>query len=49
MGFEEPHLRLMFWFVEPTFPRIFDVSANATHQGGLVLWHGLGRSVITPE
>ena len=36
-GFEEPHLRLMFWFVEPGFRRISHISAYAAHQGGLVL------------
>ena len=48
MGFEEPHLRLMFWLVQPGFPRISHISAYAVHQGGLVLWYGLGRPVITP-
>ena len=36
VGFEEPHLRLMF-LVELGFPRIFHISAHASHQGGLVL------------
>ena len=30
-------------------PRISRNSAYATHQGGLVLWYGLGRPVITSE
>ena len=47
MGFEEPHLRLML--VEPGFPRTSHISAYAAHQGGLVLWYGLGRPVITPK
>ena len=49
MGFEEPHLRLMFSLVEPGFPRIYHVSALAAHQGGLVLWYGLGRPVVTSK
>ena len=49
VGFEEPHLRLMFKLVEPGLPRISDISAYAAHQGGLVLWYGLGRPVITSE
>ena len=49
VGFEEPHLRLMFWFVEPGFPRISHIAAYAAHQGGLVLWYGLGRPVILPQ
>ena len=48
VGFEEPHLRLMFQLVEPGFARIFHISAYAAHQGGLVLRYGLGRPVITP-
>ena len=31
------------------FPRISHISAYAAHQGGLVLWYGLGRPVITPK
>ena len=46
MGFEEPHLRLMFLFVELGFARISHISAYATHQGSLVLWYGVGRQVI---
>ena len=46
MGFEEPRLRLMVWFVEPEFPRISYISAYVTHQGGLVLRYGLERPVI---
>ena len=49
MGFEKPHLRLMFSLVEPAFPRIPQISAYVAHQGGLVLWYGLGRLVITSE
>ena len=41
MGFEEPHLRLMFELVEPGFPRTSHISAYAAHQVGLVLWYGL--------
>ena len=41
VGFNEPHLRLMAYFVEPEFPRISHISARAAHQGGLVLWYGL--------
>ena len=47
VGFEEPHLRLMFQLVQPGFPHISHISAYAAHQGGLVLWYGLGRPVIT--
>ena len=47
MGFEEPHLRLMFQLGEPGFPRISLISAYAAHRGGLVLWYGFGRPVIT--
>ena len=43
MGFEEPHLRLMVYFVEPEFPRISHISAYAAHHGGLVLRYGLER------
>ena len=46
MGSEEPHFRLMFYIVEPGFPCVFLISAYAAHQGGLVLWYGLGRPVI---
>ena len=46
MGFEEAHLRLMVYFVEPEFPRISHISAYANHQGGLVLRYGLERPVI---
>ena len=49
MGFEEPHLRFMVLLGEPGFPRISRISAYAAHQGGLVLWDGLGRPVITSE
>ena len=49
VGFEEPHLRLMFWLVEPGLPRTSLISAYAAHQGGLVLWYGLGRPVITQK
>ena len=49
MGFEEPHLRSMVYLEEPGFPRISHISAYAAHQGGLVLWYGLGRPVITSE
>ena len=45
MGFEEPHLRLMVWFVELEFPPISHVSAYATHQGGLVLRYGLAKGL----
>ena len=45
MGFEEPHLRLMVYFVEPGFPRISHISAYVTHQGGLVLRYGLEMPV----
>ena len=50
MDFEEPRLRLMFWSVEPGFPEfpIF-LHIHAAHQGGLVLWYGLGRPVITSK
>ena len=48
-GFEEPQVRLMFSLVEPGFPRIYHVSALAAHQGGLVLWYGLGRPVVTSK
>ena len=30
------------------FLRIPHISAYAAHQGGLVLWYGLGRAAITP-
>ena len=33
--------------MEPGFPRISHISANAAHQGGLVFWYGLGRPVTT--
>ena len=46
MGFDEPHLRLMVYFVEPVFPRISHASAYAAHQGGLVLRYGLEMPVI---
>ena len=49
VGFEAPHLRLMVYLVEPGFSRISHISAYAAHQGGLVLWYGLGRSVITSK
>ena len=49
VGFEEPHLRLMFWLVQPGFPRISHIFAYAPHQGGLVLCYDLGRPVITPK
>ena len=35
--------------MEPGFPRISHISTCAAHQGGLVLWYGLGRPVITSE
>ena len=35
--FEESHLRLMFYLVEPGFPRISDIAAYVAHQGGLGL------------
>ena len=35
--------------VEPGFPQISHISAYAAHQGGLVLWYGLGRPVVTPN
>ena len=49
VGFEEPHLRFMVKLGEPGFPPISHVSAYADLQGGLVLWYGLGRPVITSE
>ena len=49
MGFEEPHLRFMVLLGELGFPRISQNSAYVTYQGGLVLWYGLGRPVITSE
>ena len=49
MGFEEPHLRFIVKLEEPGFPRICHISSYAAHQGGLVLWYGLGRPVITSE
>ena len=49
VGFEEPHLRLMFWLVQPGFPRISHIFAYVAHQGGLVLRYGLGRPVVTPN
>ena len=49
MRFEEPHVRFMLKLGEPGFTRISHVSAYAAHQGGLVLWYGLGNSVITSE
>ena len=49
MGFEEPYLQLMLQLVEPGFPRISHISAYVAHQGGLVLWYGLGRPVITSK
>ena len=49
VGFEEPHLPFMVLLGELTFPRISHISAYAAHQGGLVLWYGLGRPVITSE
>ena len=42
VGFEEPHLGLMFYLVEPEFPRISHISAYAAHQGWLVLGMALG-------
>ena len=41
MGFEKPHLRLLFLFVKPEIVRISPISAFAAHQGELVLWYGL--------
>ena len=35
--------------MEPGFPRISHISAYAAHQGGLVLWYGLGRPVTTSK
>ena len=35
--------------MESGFPRISHISAYAAHQGGLVLWHGLGRPGITSK
>ena len=49
VGFEEPHLRFMVWLGEPGFLRISHIAAYAAYQGGLVLWYGLGRPVITSE
>ena len=49
VGFEEPHLRFMVLLGDPGFPQISHISAYAAHQGGLVLWYGLGRPVITSE
>ena len=40
VGFEEPHLRLMFWLAEPgfhEFPVVLDIYICIVHQGGLVL------------
>ena len=45
--FKEPHLRLMVRFVEPEVIRISHNSADATHQGGLLLRYGIERPVIT--
>ena len=49
MGFEEPHLRLIFYLVDPRFLRISHISAYAAYQGGLVLLYGLGRRVIASK
>ena len=49
MGFEEGHLQFMVELGEPGFPRRSRISAYAAHQGGLVLWYGLGRPEITSE
>ena len=46
MGFEEPHHRLMVYFVELELPHISQISAYAAHQGGLVLRYGLERPII---
>ena len=46
VGFEEPHLRLMVYFVESEFPRISHIFAYEAHQGGLVLRYGLERPLI---
>ena len=48
VGFEEPHT--IHGLVKGTaISPIFHISVYAAHQGGLVLWYGLGRPVITPE
>ena len=39
VSFEEPHLRLMFWFVESGFPLTSHMFACAAHQSGPVLWY----------
>ena len=49
MVFEEPHIRFMVKLGEPGFARISHISAYTAHQGGLVLWYGLGTPVITSE
>ena len=49
MGFEEPRFRLIAYIVEPEFPRISYIFAYVAHQGGLVLWHGLQRPVISSK
>ena len=35
--------------MEPGFPLIDHISEYAAHQGGLVLWYGLERPVITSK
>ena len=50
MGFfEEGHRRLMFWLVDPGFPRFSHIYAYVAYQGGLVLLYGLQKPVITPK
>ena len=49
MGFEEPHLRFLVQLGEPGFSRSSHISADVAHEGGLVLWYGLGNPVITSE
>ena len=40
--FEEPHLRVMFYGVEPVLPRTFYNYSHTVHQGVLVLWYWRG-------
>ena len=49
MGFEEPPSSTHVLVSGTGIPQISHISAYAAHQGGLVLWYGPGRPVITSK
>ena len=49
VGFEEPPSSTHVLVSGTGIPQISHISAYAAHQGGLVLWYGPGRPVITSK